>query len=184
MKKIFILFVLFSVFSLAFSQDSISENILDDFSVENTKIPEISNEEYAILYFKKINQTQTKLSYMNKKSSLAKIGTETINGDISGTLYYNVKVKGFGGVVTLRYTNYCDEEGWVFDGEIITKSNMAQNGTLEGVVTITGDHPGKAYYENAILKSGEPGDGTYGFEQEGCPREELDYHIFFKAKEN
>ena len=104
MKKIFILFVLFSVFSLAFSQDSISENILDDFSVENTKIPEISNEEYAILYFKKINQTQTKLSYMNKKSSLAKIGTETINGDISGTLYYNVKVKGFGGVVTLQIT--------------------------------------------------------------------------------
>lgn len=48
---------------------------------------------------------------MNKKSSLAKVGTETVNGLISGTCFYDVKIKGAGAIVTLRYTNYCDEAG-------------------------------------------------------------------------
>ena len=83
-----------------------------------------SADDYALTFFKKLNDTQTKLTYMNKAGSLEKIGTETVNGNISGTLFYDVKVKGMGAVVTLRYTNYCDEEGWTFDGEILTYSNM------------------------------------------------------------
>lgn len=166
MKKLIILLSLFIFSSLAFAQTS------------------LSNEDYAILFFKKLNQTQTKLTYMNKKGSLAKVGTETINGDISGTLFYDVKIKGLGAVVTLRYTNYSDEDGWTFDGEIITKSNMTQNGTLDGIITVIGDYAGKVYYENAILKDGNPGDGTYGIEQNNQPREEVSYQTYLKSKEN
>ena len=43
-------------------------------------------EENALFFFRKFNQTQTKLTYMNKKGSLAKVGTETVKGDISGTI--------------------------------------------------------------------------------------------------
>lgn len=165
MKKLIILLsFLFS--SLAFAQTS------------------LSNEDYAVLIFKKLNQTQTKLTYMNKTGSLAKVGTETVNGDISGTLFYDVKIKGLGAVVTLRYTNYSDEDGWIFDGEIITKSNMAQNGTLDGIITITGAYNGKLYYENAILKDGQPGGGTYGIEQNNQVREEVSYQTYLKSKEN
>lgn len=37
---------------------------------------------------------------MNKKGSLAKVGTETVNGNISGTVFYDVKIKVAGAVVT------------------------------------------------------------------------------------
>ncbi len=141
--------------------------------------PTNDEEQYFIDFLVHLNKTQTKLTYMNKKGSMAKIGTETVNGDISGTLFYTVKIKGAGAVVTLRYTDYCDEDGWKFDGEIITKSNMAQNGTLDGIITVTGEKPAKIYYENVILKDGAPGDGTYGVETENKDRKEVSYQYFF-----
>ena len=110
-------------------------------------------EDYTLNYFKKLNKTQDKLTYMHKKSSLAKVGTETVNGDISGTLFYDVKIKGMGAVVTLRYTNYCDEEGWVYDGEIITNANMAQNGTFAGTIKVSGISPSEVCYDNVIMKN-------------------------------
>ena len=67
-------------------------------------------DDYALTVFKKLNDTQTKLTYMNKNGALEKVGTETVNGKISGTLFYDVKIKGFGAEVTLLYTNYSDED--------------------------------------------------------------------------
>lgn len=166
MKRIF--FMLFCLMSFSFSMWS--------------QEYKLSDEEYFVKYTTMLNHTQKRLTYMNKKNALAKVGTETIDGLISGTLFYDVKIKGMGGVVTLRYTNYCDEEGWVFNGEIITKSNMSQNGTLSGKVIISGDFPGTIYYDNVILKDGKPGDGTYGVEQNDSNREEVSYTYFFKAE--
>ena len=120
---------------------------------------------------------------MNKAGSLEKVGTETVNGNISGTIFYNVKIKGLGAVVTLRYTNYCDEEGWVFDGEIITHSNMAQNGTFEGKITIEGTAPGSVVYDNVILKKGQPGGGTYLVTSTDFNNAEVEYTVYLKSKE-
>ena len=147
-----------------------------------------SADEAALTFFKKMNETQTKLTYLNKKSSLAKVGTETVNGNISGTLFYDVKIKGAGGIVTLRYTNYCDEEGWVFDGEIITKSNMSQNGTFTGTVKMTtpqgSSTPGlEVNYDNVLLKKGAPGDGYYLVTISGAAAEKVDYSVYLKSKE-
>lgn len=151
-----------------------------------------SAEDYALTFFKKLNQTQTKLTYMNKKGSLAKIGTETVNGNISGTIFYDVKIKGAGAVVTLRYTNYCDEAGWIFDGEIITKSNMSQNGTFTGTVKMTTPDSEKTpelevCYDNVLLVKGAPGGGKYlvkNLTASEAPLAQVDYSVYLKSKED
>jgi len=147
-----------------------------------------SADEAALTFFKKLNETQTRLTYMNKKGSLAKVGTETINGNISGTVFYDVKIKGAGAVVTLRYTNYCDEAGWIFDGEIITNSNMAQNGTFTGTVKMTTPQESntpelEVCYDNVLLKKGLPGEGYYLITIKGASPEKVDYSVYLKSKE-
>ncbi len=165
MKKLLILIVMFVFVSAVFAES---------FS---------SAEDYTLAYFKKLNATQTKLTYMNKKGSLAKIGTETVNGNISGTLFYDVKIKGMGAVITLRYTNYCDEAGWTFDGAIITHSNMAQNGTFSGIIKVTGVSPAQVCYDNVLLAKGAPGGGFYLTTLPELPPEKIDYTLYFKSKE-
>ena len=143
----------------------------------------LSADEYALTFFRKLNDTQTKLTYMNKAGSLEKIGTETVKGNISGTLFYDVKIKGVGAEVVLRYTNYCDETGWIFDGEIITHSNMAQNGTFEGTIKVSGSFPGEVCYDKVLLKKGAPGSGKYLVKVSSSPAAEVDYKVYQKSKE-
>ncbi|MCR4734859.1 MAG: hypothetical protein K5829_07650 [Treponema sp.] len=142
-----------------------------------------SAEDYALTFFKKLNETQTKLTYMNKKSAMAKVGTETVKGDISGTLFYDVNIKGLGADVTLRYTNYCDEEGWTFDGEIITHSNMSQTGSFEGTISVKGIAPGQVSYDKVKLVKGNPGDGKYIVNRHGQAAAEVSYTFYLKSKE-
>ena len=140
-----------------------------------------SADDYALTFFKKLNDTQKKLTYLNKKNALEKVGTETVNGDISGTLFYDVKVKGMGAVVTIRYTNYCDEEGWVYNGEIITTSNMAQNGSFAGTIKVTGDSPAEISYDKLIMKKGKPADGVYLLKRPDQAFEEVSYSVYLKS---
>lgn len=169
MKKIFTIIISSLLFSFLFAETP-------------------SADEAALTFFKKLNETQTRLTYMNKKGTLAKVGTETVNGLVSGTCFYDVKIKGAGGIVTLRYTNYCDEEGWVFDGEIITKSNMSQNGTFTGTVKMTAPQASgtpnlEVIYDNVLLKKGAPGDGYYLVTITGGSTEKVDYSVYLKSKE-
>lgn len=148
-------------------------------------------EAYTLTFFKKLNNTQTKLTYMNKKSPLAKVGTETVKGKISGTIFYDVQIKGAGAVVTLRYTNYCDEDGWIFDGEILTRSNMAQNGTFSGTIKVTCPANSETYqisqaeisYDNVLLVKGMPGDGYYLVTIPDSRPWKVDYTFYLKSKE-
>ena len=142
-----------------------------------------SADDYALTFFKKLNDTQTKLTYMNKTSVLEKVGTETVNGNISGTLFYAVKIKGAGAEVTLRYTNYCDEDGWIFDGEVITRSNMVQNGTFAGTIKAKGDFPGEVHYDKVVMKKGLPASGKYLVKVSTSPVSEVDYTVYLISKE-
>ena len=171
MKKLLSLFLVFLILSAAFAQSASS-----------------AAEDYALTFFKKLNETQTRLTYMNKKGSLAKVGTETVYGKVSGSVFYDVKIKGAGGLVTLRYTNYCDEEGWIFDGEIITNSNMAQNGTFTGTVKMTAPQDSgtpslEICYDNVLLKKGAPGEGYYLLTIAGAAPQQVDYSVYQKSKE-
>lgn len=141
-----------------------------------------AEEAYFVEYLTMLNKTQKRLDLMNRSGVLSKLGTEEIQGLISGTLTYKTSVKGLSGVVTLTYDNYCDEAGWVFNGEIIVKSNMLANGTFDGKITVTGVKPGTIYYDKAIMKSGAVADGTYGVELPGKRRTEVDFSWFFEAE--
>lgn len=179
MKKTFYLTILF-IFSIFFSfAKGINQTEIITAEIQTQKLE--AAESYFVEYLNAINKTQKRLVLMNKKGALSKLGEETIEGLISGTLHYKTKIKGFGAVITITYSNYCDEEGWTFDGQIITKSNMAGNGTMEGVVCVEGIAAGKVYYEKAVLKGGKPGDGTYGIETDNFSRTEVPYTVFFKA---
>lgn len=176
MKKFFTFFLIFLIISAA------SNVFAQQTSSEASEVVEA----YAITFFKKLNGTQKKLTYMNKKSALAKVGTETVAGNISGSCFYDVKIKGAGGHVTLRYTNYCDEEGWIFDGEIITNSNMAQNGSFTGTVKMTApegsDIPDlEICYDNVLLKKGAPGDGYYLVTLPDASQFKVDYSVYQKS---
>lgn len=145
-----------------------------------------SVEDATITFFRKLNETQTRLTYLNKKSSLAKVGTETVKGLVSGTVFYDVKIKGAGALVTMRYTNYCDEDGWVFDGEILTNSNMSQNGTFTGTVKMktpegSGTPELEVCYDNVLLKKGAPGEGYYLVSLPGSAPVKVDYSAYQKS---
>ena len=179
MKKFFLITIVFALFSVFFA-------FADAPSPSQKEI-----EDYALLFFKKLNDTQTKLTYMNKKNPMAKIGTETVKGDISGSVFYDVQIKGAGAVVTLRYTNYCDEKGWIFDGEILTRSNMSQNGTFSGTIKVTSPASAETYqisqaeisYDNVLLVKGAPGDGFYLLTLPQKPAQKVDYSFYLKSKE-
>ena len=168
MKKLIFIFLTFLFVSAAFAETP-------------------SAEDAALTFFKKLNETQTRLTYLNKKSSLGKVGTETVNGLVSGTVFYDVKIKGAGALVTMRYTNYCDEAGWIFDGEILTNSNMSQNGTFSGTVKMKtpegSDTPDlELCYDNVQLVKGEPGSGYYLVTLKGSSPEKVDYSTYQKSK--
>ncbi len=175
MKKIFLITVLFLMMIMTFAEATKS-------SV--TGNGSVSPEDYTLTFFKKLNKTQEKLTYMHKKGNLAKVGTETVKGDISGTLFYDVKIKGMGAVVTLRYTNYCDEEGWVYDGEVLTYSNMSQDGHFEGTIKVSGIEPAEISYDKVIMKNGAPGDGFYtvSFPNQQGTAAKVDYSVYLKSK--
>ena len=166
MKKLIVLIFVLLFFMPIFAQSDFSDT-----------------DDYAFTFFKKLNETQNKLTYMNKSGALEKIGTETVKGDISGTLYYSVKIKGLGAVVVLRYTNYSDEAGWTYDGELFVYSNMVQDGTLGGFIEVTGDFPGLIDYENVQIKNGKPCSGYYLVSRSGKQAERVDYKVYLKSKE-
>ena len=127
-------------------------------------------DQYLREHDKTIRSSQKKLTLMHKSNNLDKLGSETINGDISGTLYYNASVSGVNGVVTMKYTDYCDYyiggdsilgPYFTFNGNTNTDANMSSNGSMNGVVTTTGMYPAKVTYNNVEIKGGAAGGGYY-----------------------
>lgn len=123
-------------------------------------------------WFREYNKTavksQTKLTLMHKPNNLDKVGSETISGDISGTLGYNAKVEGLGARITMPYTDYADfyvtgtqEVYFRLNGNTNTTSNMSANGNMDGTVVCTGMYPGSAGYDAIEIKGGGAGGGYY-----------------------
>lgn len=146
-----------------------------DFEARQT---EYSN---AVEYLREFNESSLsshkKLTHMHKRSNLAKLGREKINGEISGTCEYWARVRGFKGVVTIIYKDYCDIDGWILNGECNTRANIHANGKMYGTVEITGVKPGKIYYENVIIKKGTSAGGTYGVQRNDSERSEVEYNV-------
>ena len=111
--------------------------------------------------------SQKKLTLMNKANNMDKLGKESINGKISGSLSYNASVAGLGAEIFMHYTNYCDflsttgNPQMILDGDTNTVSNMSANGTMNGTVTVTGMYRGTVNYGNIKIVSGAAGGGHY-----------------------
>ncbi len=147
----------------------------------------LSHEQYMREYNKTVMGSQGKLTLMHKTDDMAKLGSETVSGAISGTLAYNAAVQGLGARVKMHYENYADlyiesadtALGPVFriTGDTNTTASMDASGTMDGTVACEGMYPGNVYYDNIKIKSGAAGGGTYGIQPEGFPRREVDYTV-------
>ena len=139
--------------------------------------------QYLTEYVNTIKRSQAKLTYMHKSSDTDKLNSETINGDLSGTLYYNGSANIGAGKATfvMKYTNYSDFRVSYIDpdtletkymtlfyisGNADSNTNLQGNGNMSGTVTATACmYPGYVYYNNVVLTSGKIKGGTYGV----CP---------------
>lgn len=138
-----------------------------------------AQEKFFIEYSQQQKATQDRLVLVNKKGNMAKLGEETINGLISGTLHYKTSVQGLKGIVTMTYDNYCDVDGWIFNGTITTKANMSADGTLGGIVSVT--NKGSINYDKVIIKDGKAAGGTYGVTLPDGTKQDIKYELVFVA---
>ena len=128
--------------------------------------------------------SQKKLTLMHK-GGLDALGSETKNGSISGSVAYSASGGLSGAEVTMKYTNYCDvadDRGapyYVIAGnsDTIITSVTSQNGHMRGTMNVTGMYPGKVHYDGIKIYGGAAGGGTYGVEQSGRSRTELDWTL-------
>ncbi|MBR3542985.1 MAG: fibronectin type III domain-containing protein [Treponema sp.] len=127
--------------------------------------------QYVREYIKTTLNSQKKLTLMHKSGNTAKLGTESAQGAISGSLSYDAHISGVSGRVIMRYTNYADfyimddkNNGVYFllDGNTNTSAGVDTNGTMDGTVTVQGMYPGSVVYDGIKIKGGAAGGGTYG----------------------
>lgn len=130
----------------------------------------LTREQWFREYNKTSKNSQTKLTLMHKASNLDKLGSETINGSISGTLHYNARASGFSGIVEMRFENYADfyinddkKLGVYFNctGNSNTRANVNGNGNMYGIMDCTGMYPGSADYGGLEIKGSAAGGGVY-----------------------
>lgn len=146
----------------------------------------LTHEQYILEYNKTIKSSQKKMTYLNKPGSTDKIGSETVNGDISGNVFYNAAISGLGARIIIRYTDYADfyidgnkELGnyFILSGESNTSASMDASGKMDSTVVCKGMYPGKISYDNIQIKGGNAGGGTYGVCPDGFAQKELDWKI-------
>ena len=132
--------------------------------------------QYVREYIKTTLNSQKKLTLMHKSGNTAKLGQETAQGKISGSLSYDAHVSGVSGRVIMKYTNYADfyimddkslGVYFLLDGNTNTSAGMDTNGTMDGTVTVQGMYPGSVSYDNIKIKGGAAGGGTYGVTRAG-----------------
>jgi hypothetical protein len=145
----------------------------------------LTHEQYMLEYNKTMGAALKRLTYMYKSGTSA-LGTETKNGAIRGTIYYDASLSGLTAKITILLTNYVElyienepEKGeyFILNGNSNTSANTSSNGNMNGTMNCTGMYPGKIYYDRIEIKGGAAGGGTYGVEPEGGGRRELPYTI-------
>lgn len=151
-KLILQLLVLFSTFAL-FAQE------VPQGALQTAEYPDFVT--FMNEYNKTMFSSHKKLVLMNKPKKLQKLGKEVKNGDISGLVDYKTKVRGFSGIVIMKYENYCDFPEWIINGETNTKANMNANGKMFGTVNVSGKYNAKVIYDNLLIKKGNAGGGFY-----------------------
>lgn len=128
-----------------------------------------------IQFFREYNKTvmgsQKKLTLMHKTPDTSKVGKETINGDISGTLYYEATMSVPANII-MKYTDYCDAyilgdsslgKYMIVNGNTNTTISDVgkRNGTMLKSTEVTGMYQGTVVYDKVEIKGGAAGGGVY-----------------------
>lgn len=148
----------------------------------------LTHDQFMREYNKTIQRSQKKLYFRNRPGDTDKLGTETINGDIQGTLYYSASIAGLGARIIMLYTDYVDfyaannpEYGFHFHirGNTNTSAEMTSNGTMDGTVVCEADgmYPGTIGYDSIKIVSGNAGGGYYVITPEGFPSGNVNYTV-------
>jgi len=143
----------------------------------------LTHEQWIAEFNKTYSSAIYKLTLMHKPSDTDKLGTETKYGTISGQIYYNARIAGLGGDITVQQTNYADfyiendpANGvyFILNGNSGSEANMSGNGKMKNeTITCTGMYPGQIYHGNVQLTGGKVSGGTYGVTPDGFSRKEL-----------
>jgi len=143
----------------------------------------LTHEQWIAEFNKTYSSAIYKLTLMHRSADTDKLGTETKYGTISGDIYYNARIAGLGGDITVRQTNYCDfyiendpANGpyFILNGNSGSEANMSGNGKMKNeTITCTGMYPGSIFHGNVQLTGGKVSGGTYGITPDGFSRKEL-----------
>lgn len=137
---------------------------------------------YFVGVFDMVNALQSRLTLANKHIPSDILGTEIIDGYISGTLTYEAKLKGVGVDVTIIYDNFSDTEGWIFDGKVISHAKVVGKGSYEGEIKVSGLYPGLIKYCDVKSKLGYPTEGTFEVVLDGYATEMVDLQNALSTK--
>ena len=135
----------------------------------------LTHEAFYVYFNTTLKKSYPKMTLMNNPNALKKLGTEETTGDKSGKFLYNAKVKGMGGLATMTYQNYSDDNLVFFTGDMITKADMFSSGTMDGQMQMSGMYNGTIYFDKVIIKESKAHAGTYGVKPKGAPRKEIEY---------
>jgi len=144
----------------------------------------LTHKQYLLEYNKTMDKALKKLTLMYKSAATDKLGSETKNGAISGTISYKANLSGLSARIIIELTNYADffienelDKGvyFILNGNSNTSANTSSNGSMDGTMNCTGMYPGKVYYDRIEIKGGSAGGGTYGVEPDGGGRQEEPY---------
>lgn len=142
----------------------------------------LTHEAFYVYFNTTIKKSYPKMTLMNNPSALKKLGSEETRGDKSGKFLYNAKVKGVGGLATMTYQNYSDDNIVFFNGDMITQADMFSSGTMSGQIKMSGMYNGTIYFENITIKESQAHSGTYGIKPANSIRKEIDYTWNFVDK--
>ncbi len=159
----------------------------------------LTADQYMREYNKTIKNSQTKLTLMHKSGNTDKLGKETVNGTLTGTLSYDAGLSGLKGRVVMKYTDYADfivhEDGSVnataiVSGEVVignaggkyfvangnsnTTADTSANGSMDGTVENKGMYPGSVKYDSIQIKNGNAGGGVYLITRRGLDNSNYD----------
>ena len=135
----------------------------------------LTHEAFYVFFNTTIKKSYKKMTLMNNPSALKKLGTEETTGDKSGKFLYNAKIKGIGGLATMTYQNYSDDNLVFFTGDMITQADMFNSGKMDGSMQMTGMYNGTIYFNKVTIKEAKANSGTYGIEPQNAPRKEIEY---------
>lgn len=152
----------------------------------------LTADQYMREYNKTVMASQKKLKLMHIADDMKKLGSETANGKLSGSLSYNASIAGLGARILMHYTDYAEfyangdaANGYYFflNGDTNTSASMDASGNMDGIVTIQGMYPGSVSYNNIKIKGGAAGGGTYGIKRDGFDGQvEVDWQVGEEGK--